>query len=150
MHWRVRAVVAAGLASACALAVSGCDGSSPTSPTTTTSTTTVAEATVSETFDGAVAVGGSAFYSFTVPSNGTVNVTLAAVSGPGVPGTVWLGLGIGQPNAEDCASQSTLNTQAGTAVHLTGTYAPGVYCVRVWDIGNLNARASVSIAIAHP
>ena len=27
-------------------------------------------------------------------------------------------------------------------IDLTGTYAPGVYCVRVWDIGNLVAVAA--------
>ena len=142
-----------GLLLAAALAFSGCDDSSTaTSPsdTSSTTTTTVASPTATELFAGRVTVGGSTFYSFTVVENGTVNVTLADVGGASVPSTVWLGLGIGTPNGEDCSTSATVNTAAGSAVHLTGTYAPGVYCVRVWDIGNLAAVAAFNVTIAHP
>ena len=137
-----------------ALAFTGCDDSSTaTSPSDTSSTTTtptVASPTTTELFAGRVTVGGSTFYSFTVVENGTVNVTLADVGGANVPATVWLGLGIGTPNAEDCSTATTVNTASGSAVQLTGTYAPGVYCVRVWDIGNLAAVAAFNVTIAHP
>jgi hypothetical protein len=124
------------------------DSSSPTSPSNTT--TTIAAASVSEDFTGTIPVGGSTFYSFTVSQNGTVNVTYTAVSGSGVPGTVWLGLGLGTPSAEDCATTSTVNTPPATTAQLTGTYAPGIYCVKVSDIGNLYAPAAFSVTIAHP
>jgi hypothetical protein len=135
-----------------ALLVSGCDdSSSATSPSdTSTTTTTVASPTTTELFAGRVPVGGATFYSFSVIENGTVNVTLADVGGSNVPSTVWLGLGIGTPAGEDCTAATTINTAAGSAVHLTGTYAPGVYCVRVWDIGNLVAVAAFNVTIAHP
>jgi hypothetical protein len=141
-----------GLLAAAALAFSGCDDSSTaTSPSdTSTTTTTVASPTTTELFAGRVTVGGSTFYSFTVAENGTVNVTLADVGGATVPSTVWLGLGIGTPSGEDCTTSATINTASGSAVHLTGTYAPGVYCVRVWDIGNLAAVAAFNVTIAHP
>jgi hypothetical protein len=148
-----RAAVAVALLVAGALAVAGCDdaSSTATSPSSTsTTTTTVASPTTTELFSGRVNVGGSAFYSFTVVENGTVNVTLADVGGASVPSTVWLGLGIGTPSAEDCATSSTVNTPSGSSVHLTSTYAPGVYCVRVWDIGNLVAVAAFNVTIAHP
>ena len=135
------------------LAFSGCDDSSTaTSPsdTSSTTTTTVASPTTTELFAGRVSVGGSTFYSFTVVENGTVNVTLADVGGASVPATVWLGLGLGTPNGEDCSTSATVNTASGSSVHLTGTYAPGVYCVRVWDIGNLVALAGFNVTIAHP
>jgi len=138
---------------AVALALSACDDkSTATSPssTDTTTTTTVASPTTTELFAGRVNVGGSTFYSFTVVENGTVNVSLADVGGASVPSTVWMGLGIGTPNAEDCSTSATVNTAAGTSVQLTGTYAPGVYCVRVWDIGNLVAVAAFNVTIAHP
>ena len=112
--------------------------------------TTVASPTTTELFAGRVSVGGATFYSFSVVENGTVNVTLADVGGASVPSTVWLGLGIGTPNGEDCSTAATVNTASGSAVHLTGTYAPGVYCVRVWDIGNLAAVAAFNVTIAHP
>jgi hypothetical protein len=127
----------------------GSDSETPSSPSTTTPTT-VASPTVSEDFIGTVGVGGSAFYSFTVEQNGTVNVTLTSVSGSGVPGTAWLGLGIGVPSGEECPATSTVNTPPGATAQLTGTYAPGIYCARVADIGNLFAPARFEVVIAHP
>lgn len=142
---------------AAALAASACGDDTATSPTdtsTTTTTTTVASPTTTEVFTGRLAVGGATFYSFSVIENGTVNVTLSDVGGSSVPSTVWLGLGIGTPAGEDCTTASTINTASSTAtgstVHLTATYAPGVYCVRVWDIGNLVATAAFNVTIAHP
>jgi hypothetical protein len=140
-------VLAVGLA---AFGQIACDDNTATSPTDTSTTTTVASPTTTELFAGRVTVNGSSFYSFSVVENGTVNVTLAEVAGSGVPSTVWLGLGIGTPSGEDCSTTSTVNTAAGSAVHLTGTFAPGVYCVRVWDIGNLAAVAAFNVTIAHP
>jgi hypothetical protein len=138
-----------------ALAASACGDDTATSPTdTSTPTTPVASPTTTEVFTGRLAVGGATFYSFSVVENGTVNVTLSDVGGSGVPSTVWLGLGIGSPAGEDCTPATTINTASSTAagatVHLTGTYAPGVYCVRVWDIGNLVATAAFNVTIAHP
>lgn len=110
----------------------------------------MAEASIVEEFIGTVTPGGSAFYSFSVAAAGTVNVTYTAASGAGVPGTVWLGLSVGTPSGEDCATTTTVNTPPGSAPQLTGTYNPGVYCVRVSDIGNLFARANFAVTIAHP
>jgi len=137
-----------------AVVTAGCDGETPTTPTdtttTTSTTTTVAEATISESFSDRVAVGGAAFYSFTVSANGTVTLTLTSVGGAGVPATVWLAIGLGTPSGEDCGIGSSVNTASGTTAQLTGTYAPGVYCARVWDVGNLAAPASFDLTIAHP
>ena len=137
-----------------AVVTAGCDGETPTTPTDTTTTTsttaTVAEATSSESFSGRVAVGGAAFYSFTVSANGTVTMTLTSVGGAGVPTTVWLAIGLGTPSGEDCGIGSSVNTASGTTAQLTGTYAPGVYCARVWDIGNLVSVAAFNVTIAHP
>lgn len=142
---------AVALALALAVASGACDrGSSTTAPTDTTTVTTVADPAITEVFNGRVVAGGAAFYSFSVTSNGTVNLTLAAVTGLGVPSTVWLGLGIGTPNGEDCSTTTSLSAQAASVPQITGTYAPGVYCVRVYDVGNLAAPASFSVAIAHP
>lgn len=146
---RSSAVIAWALITAITLAACGND--SPTSPSSTTTTiTAVASPTVTEDFTGMVPVGGSVFYSFTVAENGTVNVTYTAASGTGVPGTVWLGVGIGTPNAEDCATTSTVNTPPTSTAQVTGTYAPGIYCVKVSDIGNLFAPAAFRVSIAHP
>lgn len=78
-----------------------------------------------------------------------VNVTLNGVSGAGVPATVQLGLGIGTPAGVDCTVTTSVTAAAGTAPQLTGTFGPGLFCVRVYDVGNLFAPASFSATIAH-
>jgi len=119
--------------------------------TTTTTTTTVASPTISEAFNGTLPVGGFRFYSFNIAASGTVNVTLNRVSGTGVPASVQLGLGIGQPSGADCATTVTATSGSGfTAPQLTGTFGPGLFCVRVYDVGNLFAPATFAITIAHP
>ena len=134
-----------------------CSHSSTTSPSATSSTTTptttaVAAPSVFEPFSGTLPVGGFRFYSFNIAANGTVNVTLNAVSGAFVPSTVQLGLGVGQPSGADCAATTNVTAAATTAAtpQLTGTFGPGVFCVRVFDVGNLFAPANFNITIAHP
>lgn len=123
--------------------------STPTSATSTTTTTT-SGVTTTEDFTGTVAVGGSLFYSFSVAESGTVSVLYSAAAGNGVPGTVWLGIGLGTPSGEDCVATNTINTPPGTGAQLTGTYTPGIYCAKVSDIGNLYAPASFTVSITHP
>lgn len=133
------------------LTVAACDkAETPTSATTTTTTTTVASPTTTEEFSGTVSVGGSSFYAFTVGENGTVNVTLASVGGTGVPATVWMGLGVGAPSGEDCSTTTLTNGPAGSSPQVSSVYAPGIYCVKVADIGNLAHPATFAVTIAHP
>jgi hypothetical protein len=124
-----------------------CDDA-PTTPTTTADPP--AAVAVTETFEETVSVGGSIFYSFSVPLNGTVEIRLASVGGSGVPPTVWLGVGIGSPSGTECSTTTVVNTAAGETPQLTGTYAPGVYCAKVSDIGNLLSPATFSVVIGHP
>ena len=68
-----------------------------------------------------------------------------------VPATVQLGLGIGQPSGIDCSA--TTNVTAGVtaaAPQATGTFGPGLFCVRVYDVGNLFGPANFNLTIAHP
>jgi len=134
------------------LTTCGCsDGGTPTSPTTTSTTTATAASPIySEEFIDTVPVTGAVFYSFTVTQYGTVNVSLTSVSGQFVPSTVSLGLGLGKPDAETCAASSSITTQSGVGPQLTGTYEPGVYCVKISDVGNLYAAARVAVTIAFP
>ena len=96
-----------------------------------------------------VPVGGAAFYSFNIAANGTVNVTLNAVGGTGVPVSVQLGLGIGTPAGVDCTVTSSATAAAGATPQLTGTFGPGLFCVRVYDVGNLFGPAAFRATIAH-
>jgi hypothetical protein len=118
--------------------------STSSTPTTTTPVTTP---TASETFASTVDPGGAAVYSFNIAANGTVNVTLNGVGGTGVPPTVQLGLGIGTPAGVDCSTTSTVT--AGPGPQLTGTFGPGLFCVRVYDVGNLATTAAFRVTIAH-
>jgi len=153
-HMRATTAAILGLILISMMFGTACSHSSTTSPSatsTTTTTTTAAAPTVSESFTGTLPVAGFKFYSFNIAVNGTVNVTLNSVSGAGVPSTVQLGLGIGQPSGLDCAA--TTNVTAGTpaaAPQATGTFGPGLFCVRVFDVGNLFAPANFNITIAHP
>jgi len=128
-----------------------CSHDSTVEPSSTTTTTTVAAPTVSEAFAGTLPVGGFKFYTFSIAENGTVNVTLNHVSGAGVPSTVQLGLGIGQPAGTDCSTTVTATAgKAFPAPQVAGTFEPGLFCVRVFDVGNLFAPATFDITIAHP
>ena len=139
---------------ACACLVSACNGS-PTSATSTTTTTTIASTTAAtpsttEQFTGVLPVNGAKFYSFTVSQFGTVNVTLTNVSGQFVPSTVTLGLGLGKPDGEDCTMSTSLTTKSGSTAQVTGSYEAGVYCARVYDVGNLFGPANFNIQIDYP
>ncbi|MEP6782887.1 MAG: hypothetical protein ABI983_04400 [Acidobacteriota bacterium] len=132
----------------------GCSGKTPTSPTTTTTTTTTtataATPAFSEDFTATVPVNGSSFYSFTVTQYGTVNISMTGVSGQYVPSTVTMGLGLGKPDAETCVPTTSITSTSGVGPQLTGAYDPGVYCVKISDVGNLFSAANVAVTIAYP
>lgn len=134
------------------LVCAACGSSTPTSPSSTTSTTAaVAAASISETYSGTLAIGGSKFYSFTVVQNGTVNLTLTALDGSDVAPEQTVDLGLGRPSGFGCTPTTSVSVSTLTAApQITGTYAPGVYCVRIADTtAILPATASFSIAIEH-
>ena len=116
---------------------------------TTTPTRTPADPTITDRYVATIGVGGSGFYSFSVNKYGTVNVTLTAVSGIDEP-TVAIGLGLGIPSGFDCSATQTTTAAAGGTPQLTTTYEIGVYCLRVYDAGNLNGPLTFDVTIAHP
>jgi hypothetical protein len=129
-----------------AAACSG-DSSTPTTPTTTSLPT-------SELFEGKLqSRGDSIFFSFTVNVAGNVNVTLASVATSSTPGSsvnLPLGIGLGSPLATDC--NVTTQTTAGPALtpQLVGNnFSPAIYCVRVFDVGNLSVPIDFAVRITH-
>ena len=132
---------------ALAIAVTACGSSdNSTSPTTTTPST--------ELFEGKLqGAGDSMFFSFTVGTAGNVDVTLASVTtatSPGTSANVVLGLGLGSPLATDCNVTSQVATRPGLTTQLTGTnFSPAIYCVRVFDVGNLTTPVNFAIRIVH-
>jgi hypothetical protein len=135
-----------------AMAASGCGGNSTTAPsgTTPTTTTTVAAPSISETWQSVLPVGGFKLFSFGIPSTGTVNITLTSVGGQFVPSTVQLGIGIGTPEGTDCTTTQTVTAASGSTAQISTTEQAGVYCARIFDVGNLFAPASFSVQIDHP
>lgn len=121
-----------------------------TSPSTTSSTVTVAPPSVTETWQNTLAVGGSRFYSFPVSLNGTVNVTLAKLTEGGQDSEAAVGLALGFPAGTGCTANTSVTATVGTDPQVTNTYAPGIYCVKISDAGNLSGPAEFRILVAHP
>ncbi|MCC7125082.1 MAG: hypothetical protein IT178_09545 [Acidobacteria bacterium] len=149
MHTTVlRTLRAASLFAAIFLATGCGDDDAVTTPTSPTQT--AADASIVDTFEGRLPVGTESFYSFTVNEYGTVTVQFESIGGSFVPSTLMMGIGLGQPAGTDCVTTTTLNTAPGTAPQVTGVYEAGVYCAKIWDLGNLYAPADFRLLIAHP
>ncbi len=86
-------------------------------------------------------------FSFTVASAGNVSVTFASVSTTTTPGSstnLPLGVGLGSPLATDCTLTSQTTTGPGLTPQLTGNnFSPAIYCVRVFDVGNLTVPVNI-------
>ena len=82
--------------------------------------------------------------------SGMVNVTLVSIGGLSVAPDVMVSLGIGTPSGTSCSSSSPMTVSAGSAAQVTATEQPGVYCVKISDVGNLPAAADFTITIDHP
>jgi hypothetical protein len=130
------------------LAACGRDDS-PTSPSTPT-TPTINPPSVTEVWDNTLEWGATRFYSYSVGLNGTVNITLASLTERGEDSSAELSMGWGAPAGTGCSVSSTTLVRAGAEPQVSTTSAPGIYCVRVSDPGNLTAPATFRILIAHP
>jgi hypothetical protein len=126
------------------LLLSACSQSTDTSALAPTTSTAV---TQTETFTGTLAAQGTNIHTFTVAQNGTLTVTLTAA---GPPPTIFIGLGVGTPSGTTCSLLVTANAQAGTAAQLTGSVTnPGMFCLAVYDVGNLIADVTYSVTVSH-
>ena len=130
-----------------ALFLAGCHKNSTS--TTTSPTPTPAAATITESFTSPIGVGGGIFYSFNFVAYGNTNITLTGITGDGLPDGQTLGLGVGRPGASGCTTTSTVAATPGDTAQLTGTYGPGIYCVRVYDTGSLTGPITVAVTVAH-
>ena len=134
-----------------ALLTTACGGSdTATSPSTTSSTTTNA----TERFDAILDPGASAFYAFTVGTNGgvvTINfASLSPLNRPGLLSTT-MEIGYGVPAGEGCDLRKTVQTTPGLTSQLTDTLTTGTYCANIADLGKqLTEPANFTIRISHP
>ena len=129
---------------ACLVLSAACDnsGSPSTSPTPGVS--------VTETFNGTVQPMSTDSHNFTITQSGDVTVTLTAA---GPPATIFMGLGVGTPNATDGSCTllqgASTSAQAGTTPQLAGQATAGTFCVSVFDLGNQTAAISYTVTVVH-
>jgi len=98
-----------------------------------------------ETFSSTMTVGGAATRTFRATANGSVSVKLEGVSS-----AVPVGLGHGIPGIDGlgCFFTKAIRANAGDQISM-GADA-GIYCVKVYDAGNLTTTSSFSVEIVHP
>lgn len=132
---------------ACTRSDSGTSGATITSPSVNP-----ADPTTTETFTGVLRPNTSTFYSFTVASYGTVNITLDEVFGIQVADDVpfEFEIGPGVPRGTGCTPNSVLVVAPGEGPHSSGVFEAGIWCVRLRELGNLPAPARFRMSIAHP
>jgi hypothetical protein len=120
---------------------------------TTTSPTDATDSRNNETFGATLNVGQSQFYSFTTISPGTTDITLVSIRPSGsVSSTLSpiVGLGLGTPQATDCALSNATNTTPGLKAQLSVATNISTYCVKIADIGNLRGPVDYTIRVVHP
>lgn len=103
-----------------------------------------------ETFSGTLPVGGSRFYSFTVPQSGLTTVTLVSLKQDGVNSNTIVLVGLGAPRGTECLLIDGRQVTADVVAQVSLTPDPGVYCARISDAGNLTGPADFSINIVRP
>ena len=117
-----------------ALLSTACGGSQTATSPSTTSTPSNA----TERFDAILEPGASAFYAFSVGTNGgvvTINfASLSPLNRPGLlPMTMEIGYGV--PAGEGCDLRKTVQTTPGLTSQLTDTLTTGTYCANIADVG---------------
>ncbi len=103
-----------------------------------------------ESFQGVLPMGGVRFYSFTVPQDGLVSLTLLALTRNGEPADVKVNLGIGVPQGTGCTLIDSRTTGPGVTPQLKDFRQAAVYCARVADVEELDADVAFAVNIAYP
>ncbi len=92
-------------------------------------------------FEGELASGGSAFHNFTVVSTGTVRIVVVRLQEKVAEGAeplglnLSIGLGLGRPLADVCATRYSVQASEGALAVFGLTGAE--FCVRLFDNGSL-------------
>ena len=119
----------------------------PAAPTAATTTATTTTSPVTETFSSQLSVGGYAFRSFNAASAGTATVTLTSA---GSSSALKLGLGLGIPDVSGSGCLFTRSIQTAAGGQISASVDPGIYCVRVWDLGTMTQAISFTVTIVRP
>jgi len=101
-----------------------------------------------ETFTGTISPGQIAYYPFTIQNPGSVTVTITTWA-PGSGPSMGLGLGAWDNAATKCNEQLS-SPAAKVNTILTGNpQQAGVYCVALYDLGNLEVESNYTLTVQH-
>jgi hypothetical protein len=103
-----------------------------------------------ETFSGTLPVGGSRFYSFTVPQTGLTTATLVSLRQDGVDSSAIVLIGLGAPRGTECLLIDGRQVAADVVAQVSLSPDPGIYCARISDAGSLTGPVDFSINIVRP
>ena len=134
---RPTAALVLALAAACAGAACGDDP--------VTAPTPEAPVEVTESFSGTLTINGARTHPFAVQRAGTVTATLGTLA---PDSAAVIGLSLGTWNGATCAVLLA-NDAATSSTSVVGTASVGNFCVRVYDVGRLDAPADYSISVRH-
>ena len=98
-------------------------------------------------FESQLVKGGFASRSFILTTAGTIEITLTSL----VP-SARVGLGVGVPDVDGsaCNLSRSVETTAGSSPQVTAAADAGSYCVKIFDIGQVEESAAFAITVAHP
>lgn len=141
-----RLILALGLAVICV----GCGDNAATTPTAPT-IPEVSVDSAARLFSGTLVRGDTQYYSFTLPQESGVFVTLASVTSTDQRDAtaVSVGIGLGVPRGMECVLSSRLVTPAALSPQLQVITPPGVRCVAVFDPGTLTAPVRYAVRIGY-
>ncbi len=125
-----------------ALGAAGCESTQAPTGSNNSQTPT----SITETFQGTVAVNGAATFSFGVTASGTVTATYKSIS-PTSGATMGLALGIW--NGNSCSVVIANDNAILNSTVIGNASAAGTLCVRAYDVGRLPATQTVELTITH-
>ena len=128
------ALVMAALASACG----------DNNPAATVSPSPTDNPTTTETFTGTLLPLSSTWHPFTATAAGSMTLTLTALD----PAVV-VGMGVGTTPTSGCGVQ-VWNNGSTTATVVTSPINPGLYCVTIYDVGNVTGSVAYTLTVTHP
>lgn len=128
----------------------GCGDDAATTPTSP-SIPVVSVDSAARLFSGTLARGDTQYYSFTLPQESGVFVTLASVTATDQRDAtaVSLGVGLGVPRGTECVLTTRVVTPAALTPQLRAITPPGVRCVAVFDPGTLPAPVRYAVRIGY-
>lgn len=113
-----------------------------------TSPTTTRTSPVTESFTSNLVVSGAAVRLVSAEQTGTLTATLTTSDQPAT--TVGLAIGLRNGTASGCFITKDVIATAGSAPQLSAPVDIGNYCVKVFDVGQLQRPMNFTVTISYP